>query len=247
MNNSPVYSISHLNFTWSPPKAVKNGTAKYIITDFNAQLCKRQIIALIGCNGSGKSTLLKILSGLNRCYEGEIIFDGQRLTEIRPRSLAQKMSYMAQIGGQMPPFTVREIVDMGNYAKARSSDSSQNKADTENAIRLTGITFDPDKPFRELSGGQQQRVMIARAVCQSSKVMLLDEPLSGLDIVAKESIMKMLRNITDTQDSLVLLSTHDIDLAVHYADRILAFYGTTPQMLNPAELTDEKIKEIFTE
>ena len=112
---------------------------------------------------------------------------------------------------------------------------------------MTGITFDPDKPFRELSGGQQQRVMLARAVCQSSKVMLLDEPLSGLDIVAKESIMKMLRNIADTQDSLIILSTHDIDLAVQYADNILSFYGTTPQMMMPAELNDTKIKEIFSE
>ena len=136
---------------------------------------------------------------------------------------------------------------MGNYAKARSSDSPQNKADTEDAIRLTGITFDPDKMFRELSGGQQQRVMLARAVCQSSKVMLLDEPLSGLDIVAKESIMTMLRNIADTQDSLIILSTHDIDLAVKYADRILAFYGTTPIMMLPNELNDQRIHEIFAE
>ena len=247
MNNSPVYSISHLSFTWSPPKAIKNGTAKYIITDFNAQLCNRQIIALIGCNGSGKSTFLKILAGLNHRYEGDVTFCGEILSKCRPRELARKMSYMAQIGGDMPPFTVREIVDMGNYAKTRSSDSSQNKADTENAIRLTGITFDPDKPFRELSGGQQQRVMLARAVCQSSKVMLLDEPLSGLDIVAKESIMKMLRNIADTQDSLIILSTHDIDLAVQYADRILSFYGTTPQMMMPNELNDQKIHEIFAE
>ena len=242
-----IFDINNLAFTWDKPKAVRSGTARYIIENFNAQLCNRQIIALIGCNGSGKSTFLKILAGLNRRYEGDITFCGEILSKCRPRELARKMSYMAQIGGEMPPFTVREIVDMGNYAKARSSDSSQNKADTENAIRLTGITFDPDKPFRELSGGQQQRVMLARAVCQSSKVMLLDEPLSGLDIVAKESIMKMLRNIANTQDSLIILSTHDIDLAVQYADRILAFYGTTPQMMLPAELTDEKIKEIFTE
>ena len=247
MNSNIIYNINHLRFTWDTPKAVKHGTAKYIIENFDAQLCNRQIIALIGCNGSGKSTFLKILAGLNRRYEGDVTFCETPLAKCRPRELARKMSYMAQIGGQMPPFTVREIVDMGNYAKARSSDSSQNKADTENAIRLTGITFDPDKPFRELSGGQQQRVMLARAVCQSSKVMLLDEPLSGLDIVAKESIMKMLRNIANTQDSLIILSTHDIDLAVQYADRILSFYGTTPQMMMPAELNDTKIKEIFSE
>ena len=247
MDNNIIYNISHLRFTWSVPKAVKQGTARYIIENFNAQLCNRQIIALIGKNGSGKSTFLKILAGLNRRYEGDVTFCGEILSKCRPRELAKKMSYMAQIGGEMPPFTVREIIDMGNYAKARSSYSSQNKADTENAIRLTGITFDPDKPFRELSGGQQQRVMLARAVCQSSKVMLLDEPLSGLDIVAKESIMKMLRNIADTQDSLIILSTHDIDLAVQYADRILSFYGTTPQMMMPNELNDQRIHEIFAE
>jgi iron complex transport system ATP-binding protein len=247
MDNNIIYDINHLRFTWDSPKTAKHGTAKYIIENFDAQLCKKQLVACIGKNGSGKSTFLKILAGLNRRYEGDITFCGEILSKCRPRELARKMSYMAQIGGDMPPFTVREIVDMGNYAKARSSDSSQNKADTENAIRLTGITFDPDKPFRELSGGQQQRVMLARAVCQSSKVMLLDEPLSGLDIVAKESIMKMLRNIADTQDSLIILSTHDIGLAVQYADSILSFYGTTPQMMMPAELNDTKIKEIFSE
>ena len=247
MDNKIIYDISHLRFTWSLPKSVRSGTARYIIEDFNAQLCNRQIIALIGKNGSGKSTFLKILAGLNRRYEGDVTFCETPLAKCRPRELARKMSYMAQIGGEMPPFTVREIVDMGNYAKARSSDSPQNKADTEDAIRLTGITFDPDKMFRELSGGQQQRVMLARAVCQSSKVMLLDEPLSGLDIVAKESIMTMLRNIADTQDSLIILSTHDIDLAVKYADRILAFYGTTPNMMLPNELNDQRIHEIFAE
>ena len=247
MNNNIIYDINNLCFTWDKPKSVRSGTARYIITNFNAQLCNRQIIALIGRNGSGKSTFLKILAGLNRRYGGDVIFCGTSLAKCRLRELARKMSYMSQMTADLPPFTVREIVDMGNYAKARSSNSSQNKADTENAIRLTGITFAPDKPFLELSGGQQQRVLIARAVCQSVNVMLLDEPLSGLDIVAKESIMTMLRNITDTQNSLIILSTHDIDLAVKYADRILSLSGTIPQMLNPDELTESKIKEIFAE
>ncbi|MBQ3923597.1 MAG: ABC transporter ATP-binding protein, partial [Spirochaetales bacterium] len=135
MDNNIIYDISHLSFTWSSPKSIRSGTARYIIENFNAQLCNRQIIALIGKNGSGKSTFLKILAGLNRRYEGDVTFCGEILSKCRPRELAKKMSYMAQIGGEMPPFTVREIVDMGNYAKARSSDSSQNKADTENAIR----------------------------------------------------------------------------------------------------------------
>ena len=247
MDNTIIYDINHLRFTWDSPKTAKHGTAKYIIENFDAQLCKKQLVACIGKNGSGKSTFLKILAGLNRRYEGDVTFCGTPLAKCRPRELARQMSYMSQMTADLPPFTVREIVDMGNYAKADRHDKKQNDDDTDNAMRLANITVNPNTPFRELSGGWQQRVLIARAICQSVGVMLLDEPLSGLDIVCKDKMMSMLRSVTDTQDSLVLLSTHDIDLAVQYADRILAFYGTTPQIFDPAELNDEKIKEIFTE
>ena len=247
MDNNIIYDINNLAFTWDKPKAVRSGNARYVIRDFSAELNKGQLISLIGRNGSGKSTFLKILAGLNRRYDGDVFFCGQQLSGLRRSLLARSMSYMSQSSDEMPPFTVREIADMGNYAGLSGIDAMQADERTMMALGLTGLTDKADIPYSQLSGGYQQRVMLARAVCQSSKVMLLDEPLSGLDIVAKESIMKMLRNIADTQDSLIILSTHDIDLAVQYADRILSFYGTTPQMMMPAELTDEKIEEIFRE
>ena len=247
MTTTPVFDIRNLSFTWDKPKAVRSGTARYVITGFNAQLCSRQIITLIGRNGSGKSTLLKILSGLNRRYDGDVFFCGQQLSGLRRSLLARNMSYMSQSSDEMPPFTVREIADMGNYAGLSGIDARQADERTMMALGLTGLTDKADIPYSQLSGGYQQRVMLARAICQSVNVMLLDEPMSGLDIVCKDSMMRTLRHITDTQDSLIMMSTHDIDLAKRYSDHILCFAGHTPQMLLPSELTDEKIEEIFRE
>ena len=247
MNSNIIYDIHNLSFTWSPPKAVKNGTAKYIIQNFTAQLCGRPLAACIGKNGSGKSTFLKILAGLNRRYEGDVTFCGQQLSGLRRSLLARSMSYMSQSSDEMPPFTVREIADMGNYAGLSGIDARQADERTMMALGLTGLTDKADIPYSQLSGGYQQRVMLARAICQSVNVMLLDEPMSGLDIVCKDSMMRTLRHIADTQDSLIMMSTHDIDLAKRYSDHILCFAGQTPQMLLPSELTDEKIEEIFRE
>ena len=188
-------------------------------------------LCILGENGSGKSTLLKALLGLKAPTDGKIIY-GAGLTQ----SLVGYLPQQTQIQKDFPA-SVREVVlsgclGGGFFPFYRTCD----KKKADDAMEKMGISHLSSRCYRELSGGQQQRVLLARALCAADKILLLDEPVSGLDIGVTRDMYKMIEDINRTGITVVMVS-HDLDAALKYSSRILhldhtvKFFGDTSDYL----------------
>lgn len=173
-------------------------------------------LAIVGENGSGKSTLMKTILGLMKPLKGEIILgDGLKKYEI---------GYLPQ---QSPiqkdfPASVWEVVISGCLAKARFVPfyTSADKSRAMENIAKMGLSDLIKRSYRELSGGQQQRVLLARALCATESILLLDEPVSGLDPAVTQEMYEIIRSLNDEGITVIMIS-HDVRAAVTYADKIL--------------------------
>lgn len=192
-------------------------------------------ICILGENGSGKSTLVKCLLGIKQLDSGSIEF-------------ADKLSYRDI--GYLPqhtdlqkgfPATVREVVLSGCLGRRglRPFYSSEEKKTAETAMEHLGIGELANKSCRELSGGQQQRMLLARALCAAKKMLLLDEPVTGLDPSAMNEMYELISKLNKNDKMTVIMVTHDVSKALEYADRILclcscsdSFYGTPEEYLS---------------
>ncbi|MCR5823718.1 MAG: metal ABC transporter ATP-binding protein [Lachnospiraceae bacterium] len=190
---------------------------------------------VVGENGSGKSTLMKTLLGLREPLAGEIIFgDGLKKNEIGylPQQTVVQKDF---------PASVWEIVLSGCQARAglRPFYNKEEKALARENMERMGITDLEKRCYRELSGGQQQRVLLARALCSARKILLLDEPVSGLDPKVTAEMYSLIRQINKEGIILIMIS-HDLSAAVRYADHILhigttLFFGTKEDYLKSEE------------
>lgn len=205
---------------------------KAIVEGLSFEVNQGDYLYIIGENGSGKSTLMKTLLGQMHILEGKMEFSN----ELRPTEIG----YLPQ---QTPvqrdfPASVREIVLSGclnSSGFAPFYTSKQKKLAEENMKKL-GISDIAKKCYRELSGGQQQRVLLARALCATKKLLILDEPVAGLDPVVTRSLYKLIADINKEGVTVIMVS-HDIDSAKAYASHILhightpLFYGTKAEYL----------------
>ncbi len=185
-------------------------------------------LCLVGENGSGKSTLIKALVGLKKVNVGKITTDGFSLNEI---------GYLPQntdIQGDFPA-SVMEIVLSGFSKKMglRPFHTKSEKLTAHNNLKKLGIEEISKKSFRELSGGQQQRVLLARALCSTSRILILDEPVTGLDPIIANELYELIARLNKEDRLTVIMVSHDIPSAVKYASHILhlgkepLFFGTT--------------------
>lgn len=196
---------------------------------------KGDFLCIIGENGTGKSTLLKGILGLQKLNSGTIVFSGITNREIGylpQRTVVQKDF----------PASVREVVLSGRQTKGfRLFYTPKDKEIAQQNIKLMGIDDIKNKPFNELSGGQQQRVLLARALCATHKLLLLDEPTTGLDPFVTAELYSLVSKLNREYGVTVIMVTHDIRNSVEYANKILSmehdsdFFGTTGEyMQTPA-------------
>ncbi|MBR3835413.1 MAG: metal ABC transporter ATP-binding protein [Clostridia bacterium] len=192
-------------------------------------------LCIVGENGTGKSTLLKGILGLQKLNSGTITFSGITKREIG--YLPQRTDVQKDF-----PASVREVVLSGRQTKGfRLFYTAEDKRTARQNIVLMGIDDIKNKPFNELSGGQQQRVLMARALCATQKLLLLDEPTTGLDPFVTAELYKLISHLNRDHGVTVIMVTHDIRNSVEYANRILSmehdgdFFGTTQEyMQTPA-------------
>lgn len=189
---------------------------------------KGDYLCIVGENGSGKSTLMKCLLGLKQADGGTLKFgDGLKRNEIG------YLPQQSQIQRTFPA-SVREVVLSGclNGRAIHPFYSKAEKARAAEQMECLNITQLADRSYRELSGGQQQRVLLARALCATKKLLLLDEPLTGLDPLVATELYGILQHIHDDHGITVIMVTHDVECAVRHAKRILhigkneSFFGS---------------------
>lgn len=187
-------------------------TKKDTLKNINIQIKEGEFTCIVGENGSGKSTLLKCILGLNKGYTGKII------KKDRIGYLPQKSEIQSNF-----PATIEEVVLSGTIANNVRS-IFYKKEDKENAnsiMQKLGIYDIRKKCFADLSGGQQQRVLIARALCATKKIIVLDEPTNGLDPSIAKQIYELLDSLKKDINLTVLMVSHDIERALNYADNVI--------------------------
>ncbi|MBQ9015531.1 MAG: metal ABC transporter ATP-binding protein [Firmicutes bacterium] len=192
-------------------------------------------LCIVGENGSGKTTLMKTLLGLQDPIEGRII-RGENLGKDEIGYLPQQTQIQKDF-----PASVREVVLSGCQAKAgfRPFYNRQEKETAARNMERMGIAELADRCYRDLSGGQQQRVLLARALCAAEKILLLDEPVSGLDPKVTAEMYALIRQLNEDGVTILMIS-HDIDEALGFATHILhvsdhVFFGTREAFLSSEE------------
>ena len=201
-----------------------------VLSDIKFSLDAGAYLCIVGENGSGKSTLMRGILGLKQPSKGEIVFDDLKPTEIG------YLPQQTQIQRDFPA-SVREVVLSGrlNSMRGRLFYNAEDKAAAAENMERLGIDDIADRCYLELSGGQQQRVLLARAMCATKKLLLLDEPVTGLDPVAANEMYNLIKLVNLCDNTSVIMISHDIHAAVRYATHILhlgrsqLFFGTTAQ------------------
>jgi zinc transport system ATP-binding protein len=207
---------------------VKNLSFSYgnevIIKSVNFEIAKGDYVGLIGQNGSGKSTLLRLILGLLKPQSGSIrLFD----TPVESFREWHRIGYIPQRSGifdQTFPATVEEIVAMGLVNARNAADRHA----IQRALEVVGMERYSARQLRELSGGQQQRVLIARAIVGEPDLILLDEPVVGVDTQAQQNFYQLLQHLNKKMNITLLLISHDLDIVAHEADYLI--------MLNQGEV-----------
>lgn len=202
-----------------------------------------ELVALVGPNGAGKSTLLGIMAGLRPEYEGSCRLDGRELRHWKRRELARAVSFVPQSLRLEFPFTAEQVVLMGRTPYCDGLfEGPEDHAAVVCAMELTDTLQFRHRDFRALSGGERQRVVLASALAQQPRVLLLDEPAAFLDVKHQISLHRLLGELC-RQGLLVVAATHDLNLAASYADRVivldrgsLAADAPPRQALDPAIL-----------
>lgn len=202
-----------------------------IVSNLNFTVNEGDYLCIVGENGSGKTTLMKTLLGLREPLSGKIITgDGLKRNEIGylPQQTVVQKDF---------PASVREIVMSGFQGRTglRPFYNKAEKAEAEENMKRMGIEGLAGTCYRELSGGQQQRVLLARALCATRKILLLDEPVSGLDPVVTAEMYALIRSLNHEGITIIMIS-HDVAAAVKYASHILhigneVFFGTVEEYL----------------
>ncbi|MDD7614780.1 MAG: metal ABC transporter ATP-binding protein [Clostridiaceae bacterium] len=189
-------------------------------------------LCIVGENGAGKSTLLKGILGLQKISEGKVIFNGIKKSEIG--YLPQRTQVQKDF-----PAAVKEVVLSGRIGrKGKLFYSAEDRQIAEENMETMKISDIRNKSFNELSGGQQQRVLLARALCATDRLLLLDEPTAGLDPFVTEDMYRLIEHLNSEHGVTVIMVTHDIKSAVKYANKILCmehdgdFFGTTQEYLD---------------
>lgn len=197
--------------------------AQPVRTGISLELSRGALTCLVGRNGAGKSTLLRTVCGFLAPHQGEITIGGRALRDYSQRELSRILSVvLTEIPGEMHYLSVRQTVETGRYpyCDCFARLDRQDRLQVERAMRTVGIGSLADRTMARLSDGQRQKVMIAKALAQDTEMIVLDEPLSFLDMAARVEIMTVLRTLAHDNGKALLLSTHDIDLAFAFADRI---------------------------
>ena len=204
---------------------------------FDFSLSSGMVVALMGENGCGKSSLLKTFAGLLAPVAGEVSLEGKSLTEWAPRERAQEISLVRMSSAVPPRMSVSEFVRLGRspYSGIFDSRTEEDKRIVENSMALLDVANFANRPIAELSDGERSRVFLAEAVAQQVKILLLDEPNAFLDIPRSHALFRLLKKIAVERQMGIVVSTHSVEYAERYCDKIMVVNGGTVKVATAAD------------
>ena len=220
-----------------------------VVHNINLSIKAGEMVGLLGPNGSGKTTLIKLASGVLKPGRGEIKLDGSSLGRLSRKSIARSIAVVPQQFNIPFAFTTTEVVMLGRtpFIRAFAGEGEVDKQFVSNALALVGISDLKKRRFDELSGGERQKVILAMALAQQPKLLLLDEPTVHLDIAHQVEILELVRRLNLERGLTIIAAMHDLNLASLYFDRLIPLKedrvsadGTPAQVL-----TEEGIREVF--
>jgi len=223
--------------------------ARKVLDEISFEAGEGEFIGLIGPNGSGKTTLLKIIDGILRPKVGSVYLDCKRISELDPKELARELAIVPQTADLSFDLKVFDVVMMGRYPYLRKL-SLEREIDEEKVrfwMKLTNTLHLAERSIKEISGGERQRVLIARALAQEPRILLLDEPTSNLDVCYQIEIMNLLKELVEKLGLTIICAIHDLNLAARYSDKIILINGGKIKGIGrPIEvLTKENLRDVF--
>lgn len=224
-------------------------TAQSVLRGIDLQLEPGEMLALIGPNGAGKSTLLRLAGGILRPSAGRASLLDRDLNTMRPREVARQVAVVPQEGPIPVGLVVREMVGLGRtpYARLLLGPSAHDRAMVDWALAAAGVDALAERFVDELSGGERQRVILARALAQEPRLLLLDEPTANLDLLHQVAMLELVRGLTRERGLAVLAAVHDLQLAALYCDRVALMHAGRIVSQGPPEavLTEPLLLEAF--
>ncbi|HZY40476.1 MAG TPA: heme ABC transporter ATP-binding protein [Anaerolineae bacterium] len=223
--------------------------SRTILHDLTLGVQAGEVVALIGPNGVGKSTLIKAISGSVPIASGRALIDDRDLSQLPIEQRARLIAVVPQAVRLPESFTVLDTVLMGRtpYIGWLGRESDADRTVAADVMERTCITELAARRIGELSGGEQQRVLIARALAQAAKTLLLDEPTAHLDLKHQAGILSLVRDLARNEGFAILIALHDLNLASQYADRVaLLSNGSLAALGTPEEvLTTELLSPVY--
>lgn len=231
---------------------------KIIVRDVSLEIEKGEIICLIGPNGGGKSTLLKSMNGSLKLIGGAVYLGEKDLSELPAKEIARQMSIVTTERIKPQLMTCRDVVLTGRlpFTDGFGTLRAEDKRIAEESLFTMKIEHLADTPYEAMSDGQKQRTLIARAICQEPKVLIMDEPTSYMDIKHRLELMDIVKDLAN-KGITVIMSLHELELALDVADRTLLVYEDGHvEIMKPSEvlesgliktlydLDDEKYKKV---
>ncbi|MBD3241451.1 MAG: ATP-binding cassette domain-containing protein, partial [Chitinivibrionales bacterium] len=194
-----------------------------ILTDISVEIATGERWAIIGRNGAGKSTLVRCMARLQPVTAGCVLADGRDIRSYRPRDLARVVAYVPQAQGRTIPYRVLDYVLMGRFAHQgfMASATADDHRTVRQSLEMTDTAHLAERTMDTLSGGELQRVLLAGAVSQRARILLLDEPTTYLDPLHRHSIQKALDRVHDETGAAMVTITHDVNAALTGSSRVL--------------------------
>jgi ABC-type cobalamin/Fe3+-siderophores transport system ATPase subunit len=203
------------------------GRAPFEIRGLSFSLSPGEVVGLIGPNAAGKTTVIRLLSRVLEPSRGEILIAGQAASRLPRSAVARQVAVVPQDVPHAFPYTVEQLVLMGRFphAPGRFFESREDVAIAREAMAITGVEALAAEPMDRLSGGERQRVVIARALAQRPRLLVLDEPTAHLDLRYQAECVALLRRLHHDEGLGILLVSHDLNLAAEVSDRLLLMAG----------------------
>lgn len=231
-----ILSVNDLDFAY-------NGTR--VLHDVEFNLNGGELMAILGPNGVGKTTLLKCINAIHAPCAGKVLIEDRDVLRMRPDEIALGIGYVAQ-RSEAARLTVFDAVLMGRKPHIVWRVGEKDLKVVDSALKRLHMTHLALRYIDCLSGGELQKVAIARALVQEPRLMLLDEPTSSLDLKSQVDILTMLRRVVDEHRIAAIMTMHDLNTALRYADKVLFLKDGRIHSTGPAcEVTSDVVEEVY--